>query len=93
MLECKNATHDNIAAMLHDKHLSMRAKGLLTLLSQDFDNPTLETLRSATSDGLTAIRSAISEAENGGYLIRERMRDENGRMTQYRWIVDFKRYQ
>lgn len=92
MLELKNATRKNVVAMLMDGDISMRAKGLLSMLVNGLDNPSLETIGKASKDGTGSMRSAIMELEDSGYLVRERMRDENGRLTQYRWIVDFERY-
>lgn len=93
MLERKNATPENIGAMLSDNSLSMKTKGLLSMLAYDVIDPSLETLSGISSDGMTAIRSSITEAEEAGYLVRERMRDENGRLLQYRWVIDLKRYE
>lgn len=52
---------------LHDKNLSLKAKGLLTymLLFPDF---TEEELLESSKDGFCAIRSGIWELENAGYL-------------------------
>lgn len=92
MLELKNATRGNVNAMLRDGDISLRAKGLLSLLVNGLDNPSLETIGNASKDGTGSMRSAIMELEESGYLVRERMRDDHGRLTQYRWIVDLKRY-
>lgn len=89
----KNATPENIDAMLSDDSLSLKAKGLLTMLANGLDEPSLATIGQATSDGRSAITSAIRDAEAAGYLVREREHDERGRLAQYRWTVDFKHYQ
>lgn len=72
---------------LQDKKLSLKAKGLLTLilsLPEGWDM-SLNGLVSLSGDGTDATRSAIAELEKSGYLLRSRHRDELGRMlvTEY----------
>lgn len=67
---------------LRDTRLTLKAKGIMTtLLSLPDDWVFTEPwLVSQSNDGITAVRSALSELESFGYLIRTRERDENGRM-------------
>lgn len=64
-----------------DKGLSLKARGLLVeLMSHQAGwNITLESLRSE-KDGTGAVRSAVTELEEAGWLTVERQRDENGRL-------------
>lgn len=93
MLECRNATRDNISAMLLDERLPMKCKGMLCMLADGNLDPSLEAFRASASDGISAIMTAIGTLEESGYLVRERMRDDHGRYTKYRWIVDFERHE
>jgi uncharacterized phage protein (TIGR02220 family) len=67
---------------IRDTSLSLKAKGImLTLLSLPDDWVFTETwLVSQCSDGITAVRSALNELEDHGYLIRERVREEDGKL-------------
>ena len=67
---------------IRDTSLSLKAKGImLTLLSLPDDWVFTEAwLVSQCSDGITAVRSALNELEDHGYLIRERVREENGKL-------------
>lgn len=70
-----------------EKTMSLKAKGLLSLmlsLPDDWDYST-EGLAKLSSDGITAVRSALQELEKFGYLVRERIR-ENGRISD--WIYN-----
>ena len=88
----KNVTPENTASMLLDKELSLKAKGLLSMLACGMDEPSLAAFIESSSDGMSSVRSAISDAEQAGYLIRERERDSGGKYTKYRWTVDFAQY-
>lgn len=67
---------------LRDTRLTLKAKGIMTtLLSLPDDWVFTEPwLVSQSNDGITSVRSALSELESFGYLVRTRERDENGRM-------------
>lgn len=72
---------------LQDKNLSLKAKGLLTLmlsLPPDWDM-TLKGLVSLSGDGVDSVRSGILELENAGYLQRSRSRNNLGQLlcTEY----------
>lgn len=78
--------NDNFIVMttyhLHDHALSLKARGLLsTLLAlpEDWDF-SLKGLTAICKEGIDAIRETVKELENNGYLVRNRIRDEKGRM-------------
>lgn len=65
---------------LHDKSLSLKAKGLLSQmlsLPEEWDY-TLSGLSRMNREGVDAIRSAIQELERAGYIHREFARTESG---------------
>jgi hypothetical protein len=72
---------------LRNKNLSLKAKGLLSLILSLPDNwgYTLRGLAAISVEGIDAIRQGITELENQGYIIRERLRDMKGclRGTEY----------
>lgn len=72
---------------LQDRKLSLKAKGLLTLilsLPPDWDM-TLKGLVSLSGDGVDSVRSGIQELEKAGYLRRSRSRNNLGQLlcTEY----------
>ena len=78
--------NDNFIVMttyhLHDQALSLKARGLLsTLLAlpEDWDF-SLKGLTAICKEGIDAIREAVKELENNGYLVRTRIRNEKGQM-------------
>ena len=83
---------------LRDCNLSLRAKGLLTLM---FSLPpnwifSEEGLTKLSSDGLSSVRSAIKELVTMKYVTHERKRDEKGHLgkavyTIYRMPYDIDR--
>ena len=65
---------------LQDKRLSLKAKGLLSYmlsLPDDWDY-TLKGLAAINKESVDAIRTAIWELEDAGYVVRTRVRDERG---------------
>ena len=68
---------------LRDMKLSMKARGLLsTILSLPDDwEFSLAGLNKITKESKDAVRSALQELEDHGYLVRERLRI-NGRMDK-----------
>ncbi len=67
---------------LRDKNLSLKARGLLSMilsLPDDWDY-SLAGLVKISKDGLTAVRAALHELEDNGYVHRERQRDSRGRL-------------
>ena len=72
---------------LRDKQLSLKAKGLLSVmlsLPAEWDY-TLAGLAYISKEGVDAIRAAIRELESAGYVIRTRVRNEAGQLgdTEY----------
>lgn len=72
-------------AAFADRHLSLRAKGIaaiLTALPKDCPQ-TIDSLAGQTSDGRTAVGSALRELEEKGYINRSReARARDGRLRQ-----------
>ena len=67
---------------LRNRNLSLKAKGLLSLmlsLPDEWDY-SVAGLVSIVPDGEAAVKSALREIENNGYLRRNRLRGEHGRM-------------
>ena len=76
--------------------LSLKARGLLCTMLSLPDNWEFSEngLQAIVKDGQTAIRSAIKELEKGGFLARERERDELGRVCGCVWVVsDYPRFE
>jgi hypothetical protein len=74
---------------LRDRKLSLKGKGLLTLmlsLPPDWDY-TLKGLASICPDGLTSVRSGVKELEYHGYLIRRRIREANGQLGDIEYTI------
>lgn len=74
---------------LHDDRLSFGAKGLLSFmlsLPDDWDY-TLSGLAKISKEGIDAIRTMVRELENCGYIVRQRDRDEKGRLGGSGWCV------
>ena len=72
-----------------NKNLSLKAKGLLSLmlsLPEDWDY-TIRGLASICKDGVDSISSAIKELEAEGYLIRERVRHEDGSLGRMEYRI------
>jgi hypothetical protein len=75
---------------INDDHLSFRAKGLHTYLMAKPDDwhvyiEQLEAL--SPREGRDAIRAALKELEIMGYIKREKIRDEKGRMAGWNTVV------
>lgn len=66
---------------LRDSRLSFKARGLLAYLLSLPDDTTLDRrrLEDAGPDGAYAIRMALQELVNAGYLRHEKRQDEHGR--------------
>ena len=74
---------------LRDVELSLKAKGLLSLmlsLPEDWDYTT-KGLACICKDGVDSITSALKELENHGYLTRQRTRYENGRLGDITYTI------
>lgn len=75
-------------AWLRDDELSLKARGLLAMLmSHDAGwNVTIKSLAATNPEGLDAIRTAVRELEERGYLDREQTR-QNGRLGHVWWTL------
>ena len=74
---------------LRDVELSLKAKGLLSLmlsLPEDWDYTT-KGLACICKDGVDSITSALKELENHGYLTRQRIRYGNGRLGDITYTI------
>jgi hypothetical protein len=72
---------------LRDRGLSLKAKGLLSLmlsLPNEWDF-SLIGLAHICQDGISSVRSGINELERNGYVTRRRLREPNGQLgdTEY----------
>ena len=74
---------------LRDTELSLKAKGLLSLmlsLPEDWDYTT-KGLARICRDGVDSICSTVRELEEHGYIIRERVRNEIGQLTTVEYTI------
>jgi len=74
---------------LQDIALSLKAKGLLSLMLSLPDNwdYTTKGLASICKDGVDSIRSTIKELEEHGYIIRQRIRNGKGHLTTVEYSI------
>ena len=74
---------------LKDKRLSLKAKGLLSLMLSLPDNwdYTTKGLASICKDGIDSICSAVKELEQHGYIVRERVRNDKGQLTTIEYTI------
>ena len=74
---------------LRNKDLSLKAKGLLSQmlsLPEDWDF-TLKGLSLINREKIDAIRAAVRELEQAGYIVRSRERDSQGRLRGADYII------
>ena len=74
---------------LRDKSLSLKAKGLLSLMlslpeNWDYSEKGLSFI---CKDGLRSISTAVKELEGAGYIQRRRIRDAQGRLSDVEYII------
>ena len=74
---------------LNDKALSLKAKGLLSLMLSlpDTWDYTTRGLASICKEGVDGIRATVRELENAGYIIRCRVRDQSGQVRGMEYTV------
>lgn len=79
-------------ALIDNTSLSFKARGLLIyMLSKpdDWKFYTTELAKHSSKEGIAAIKSALIEIENAGYLIRQKKRKNNGKFDGLDWkLVD-----
>ena len=74
---------------LRNTALSLKAKGLLSLmlsLPDDWDY-TLKGLARICRDGVDSIAAAVNELEEAGYIVRQRVRDNKGRVGEMEYTI------
>ena len=74
---------------LRDKALTLKAKGLLSLmlsLPEDWDY-TLSGLSTISREGVDSIRTAVNELEKSGYVVRSQTRTDNGKFQGNEYLV------
>ena len=74
---------------LKNKELTLKAKGLLSVmlsLPEDWDY-TLKGLSHINREGVDAIREAVRELERAGYMIRNRVRNEKGQLSDTEYVI------
>ena len=74
---------------LNDKALSLKAKGLLSLMLSlpDSWDYTTRGLASICKEGVDGIWATVRELESAGYIIRRRVRDQNGQVRGMEYTV------
>ena len=74
---------------LRDQNLTLKAKGLLSMMLSlpDEWNYTTRGLAAICKEGVDAIGSALKELENTGYIVRHQLRDANGRISDTEYII------
>ena len=74
---------------LKDKNLSLKSKGLLSVILSlpDEWNYTTRGLASICKEGVDCISASLRELETAGYLERNQLRDERGRITDTEYII------
>ena len=74
---------------LKNKNLTLKAKGLMSLLLSLPDDwvHTLAGLAQISVEGVDAIRMAVHELEREGYVVRNRIRNEKGHLTEMEYVV------
>ena len=86
-----NASKYTIMRNTHfrDKNLSLKAKGLLSMMFSLPDNWNFSTkgLLTMSSDGETSVRSALKELEEHKYLIRKQIRDDKGIIKDWEYQI------
>jgi len=74
---------------LRDQNLTLKAKGLLSMMLSlpDEWNYTTRGLAAICKEGVDAIGSALKELENNGYIVRHQLRGANGRISDTEYII------
>lgn len=78
------------AAAINDATLSFRARGVLAYMLEKPDGWRFSSERMAAQgkEGRDAIRAAMKELEDAGYILRRRVPTEDGQFTWEQWITD-----
>ena len=74
---------------LKDKNLSLKSKGLLSMilsLPEDW-NYTTRGLAAICKEGVDSTGTALRELEHAGYIKRNRLHDEKGKITDTEYVI------
>lgn len=74
---------------LRNENLSLKAKGLLSMmlsLPEDW-NYTTRGLAKICKEGVDAIGAALRELEAAGYIVRHKLRDRQGRISDTEYVI------
>ena len=74
---------------LRDQNLSLKAKGLLSMMLSlpDDWNFTTKGLATICKEGVEAIGTGLKELEKAGYIVRHLLRGEHGRIMDTEYII------
>ena len=74
---------------LRDKRITLKAKGLMAFMLSNKDDwdYTLVGLSKALKEGVSAIRSTVTELENYGYVSRRKLRDAKGKFIDIEYTI------
>ena len=74
---------------LRNAELSLKSKGLLSMMLSlpDNWNYTTRGLASICKEGTDSIGSALKELERAGYIVRNRLRDRRGKITDVEYVI------
>ena len=86
----KNANYTTMCNYhLRDQTLSLKAKGLLSMLLSlpDTWHYSVRGLAAISLEGVDGILTALKELETHGYLERRQLRQPNGRLGQTEYVI------
>ena len=74
---------------LRNENLSLKSKGLLSMMLSlpENWNYTTRGLASICKEGTDSIGSALKELERAGYIVRNRIRDEKGKIVDVEYVI------
>ena len=74
---------------LKNKKLSLKAKGLLSMLLSlpDSWKHSIAGYASICKDGVDGVNAGIKELEENGYIIRKRLRNEKGHFAEVEYTI------
>ena len=74
---------------LKDKALSLKAKGLLSMMLSMPEEWNYSTggLAAICKEGVEAVGNTLKELEKAGYMVRRQLRGDNGRITDTEYII------
>lgn len=74
---------------LQNKAVTLKAKGLLSMMLSlpDAWDYSTRGLAAICKEGVDSIGAALKELEQAGYIVRNRLRDEKGRITDTEYVI------